>query len=555
MMKLYFVKREVKSLGSINLYKIDNDKEQTLLTSLASKMNLIKSVRDNKEINKIHVDFKFTLYLSKSTKLKNVKWNWLLNAFEQHNITVNSTPSAVLLIKINDNEVYAATFGHSFFYVEKFADTDFGVSFARKIDFEEIKTTTLTTPNSHRNKTVSTYINYSELEFDSGESFAKLKARAVLPEGFSLFKPSLEIGTSIRFTINNDSLEDIEDILLYVKNIIETQDDKYHIPVFSRVKDKEKISKLENNLYASIKENPEIYISELEIVGATEIFNRNDSEYKLKYGRKEKIVSSFSNDEIKIFCDEESLNYSEVVLDIKVIGLVDGDPVSTTSVKNLIDFTDDKLKCLLSKGIWYSYNEDYLKYLRDSINEIKTEYHPEFDFSSKKHDDFIKTFLDEARLEPCNIGKTDKEIFFSLKKKYYAERAFNMLMERDYDFKNYDRNNLFVGSSSVELMDLYKNKTMYAVKIGASSAKLCYVVDQSMSSLRLYKHKLLKNMPQIDTVAIWIVLERKKHIEKDGIPDINKLDMLMLKNRIDEWKKEVRLQGYTPIIYVNYKID
>lgn len=80
-MKLYFVKREVKSLGSINLYKIDNDKEQALLTSLASKMNLIKSVRDNKEINKIHVDFKFTLYLSKSTKLKNVKWNWLLNAF------------------------------------------------------------------------------------------------------------------------------------------------------------------------------------------------------------------------------------------------------------------------------------------------------------------------------------------------------------------------------------------------------------------------------------------------------------------------------------------
>lgn len=70
-------------------------------------------------------------------------------------------------------------------------------------------------------------------------------------------------------------------------------------------------------------------------------------------------------------------------------------------------------------------------------------------------------------------------------------------MERDYDFKNYDRNNLFVGSSSVELMDLYKNKTMYAVKIGASSAKLCYVVDQSMSSLRLYKHKLLKICPKL----------------------------------------------------------
>ena len=36
-------------------------------------------------------------------------------------------------------------------------------------------------------------------------------------------------------------------------------------------------------------------------------------------------------------------------------------------------------------------------------------------------------------------------------------------------------------------------------------------------------------------------------------PDINRLDMLMLKNRLDQWKKEVRLQGYTPIIYVNYR--
>ena len=38
-------------------------------------------------------------------------------------------------------------------------------------------------------------------------------------------------------------------------------------------------------------------------------------------------------------------------------------------------------------------------------------------------------------------------------------------------------------------------------------------------------------------------------------PDINRLDMLMLKKRLDQWKKEVRLQGYTPIIYVNYRTN
>lgn len=35
--------------------------------------------------------------------------------------------------------------------------------------------------------------------------------------------------------------------------------------------------------------------------------------------------------------------------------------------------------------------------------------------------------------------------------------------------------------------------------------------------------------------------------------DLTDLNMLMLKNRIDQWKKEVRLAGYTPIIYINYR--
>ena len=35
-------------------------------------------------------------------------------------------------------------------------------------------------------------------------------------------------------------------------------------------------------------------------------------------------------------------------------------------------------------------------------------------------------------------------------------------------------------------MDLYKDHTMYSVKIGNSSGKLTYVIDQSLTSLKLY---------------------------------------------------------------------
>lgn len=228
--------------------------------------------------------------------------------------------------------------------------------------------------------------------------------------------------------------------------------------------------------------------------------------------------------------------------------------MSSNSVRELIDFTDDEERCLLSKGSWYHYNDDYLRYLKDSIGEIKTEYDPQYDYSEQIYEDFVESFFQNAREDPSNAQKNDDDIRKVLKRKYYTERAFNMQMERDYGFQNFDRDSRLLKGTKVEIMDLYKEGIMYAVKFGSTSSKLCYAVDQSIASLRLYKHHQLNNMPPIHTVAIWFVLERANHIEENGVPNINTLEMLMLKNRLDQWKKEVRLQGYKPLIRVNYKV-
>lgn len=546
--------RRDKDMGNLNLYKIDDSKKQTFFQELSNKMDKSQTIFIHKLIENKNVEFGLTLFYSRPNGAKDIKWNWLLKKYNEEEIHIDPSPSAVLLIEKNNENVYAATYGHSYFIVDKYADKDFGFNFARKMSFDEIKTTTLTTPNSRRNKTVNTYINYDELEFDSGESFAKLKAKVELDDDFTLFKPSLEIGSSIRCVTESDSLECIVSIICYIENTIYNKADIYNIPVFSKVKDKEKLALLNARMEDKVKDSPGISISELDIIGVTEIFNHNDSEFVLKYGRKTKNVTSLSCDELRLFCQEYNLNFEDVVLNIKVQSLYEGNVISYAFVRDLIDFTDDEERCLLSKGIWYQYNDDYLNYLSDSIAEIRAEYHPSYDFTSQKHMDFIETYFPEARNDPNNVTKKDSEIRTALKRKYYKERAFNMLMERDYGFQNFDRNNESIGQAKVEIMDLYKDGIMYAVKFGNTSAKLCYAVDQSIASLRLYKHKSLSNMPEIHTVAIWLVLEKTKHIEVDGIPDINSLNMLMLKNRLDQWKKEVRLQGYKPLIYINYKL-
>jgi hypothetical protein len=130
------------------------------------------------------------------------------------------------------------------------------------------------------------------------------------------------------------------------------------------------------------------------------------------------------------------------------------------------------------------------------------------------------------------------------------------MIAENHGFENYDRIESRIGTADIELMDLYKDNTIFAVKIGSSSGKLCYVADQSIQSLKAYKHNLIAEKPPLSNVGIWIVLDRANQLNLiDGKPDINELDMLILKNKLDSWKKEVRVLGYKPIIYVNYLIN
>lgn len=542
-------------MGTLNIYKIDNDKLQDLMQTLNQKMQqkgtqtIPEPISETGETQPIRCE----LYYAQQENPVSLSWDWVLAAFGQESVRTNPLPKAVLLLKKENGTIYAITFGHAFFLIDKFCDRDFGFVFARKMNFQEIKTTTLTAPNSHRNKMVNTYVNYEELDFDSGESYAKLKAKAALPEEFTLFKPMVEIGTSIRVDSAENSLERVAAIIAYIENIVDTEADKHKIPVFMHIKDRERKQSLNERLNLFVERRHEIHVSELEVIGVTEVFNHNDYEFVLKYRRYKEKVTSLSDDVLRSFCEANHIPLTEA-LNIAVYSERDGMVFAPVCVRNMIDYTDDQERCLLSQGQWYQYNDDYLSYLQASITEITTYYEPQYDFSEKKYNAFIETKLLAERTELRYSGKSDKEIREQLQKKYYAERVFNLLMERDYGFENHDRGTVPVGNGTVEIMDLYKEETMFAVKIGGTSGKLCYAVDQSLEALKLYKHNQLDNRPVIKSVAIWFVLDRSGHIEnEDGKPDINRLDMLMLKNRLDQWKKEVRLQGYTPIIYVNYR--
>lgn len=400
---------------------------------------------------------------------------------------------------------------------------------------------------------INVYLNYRELSFDSGESYAKIKAKMTIEKEFTLHGELVEIGHSIKTQLSENSVDCILRFIEYVESV-RAREELHKIPVFSKIKDEKIIQELDHRLIEKIEENIEcINISELDIIGATEIFNSNDASFTLKYGKKHKDIQELTKDNILKFMDENGLKIKNNFLDLKVVSNKNGEPVCTDVMKRLIDFTDDDKRCLLLKGEWYSFNDDYVQYLQDSIAELEVIYDPKYDFSNKKLSDYVNRKYREEKDGVEYEGLTTEEIKRKIKDKYYAERVFNNILSEQFGFENHDRDDDETGAGKIELMDLYKDGTMYAVKIGNSSAKLSYVVEQSISSTRMYKHHLLPDMPKVESVAVWIVLKRRTHLpDVNGKPDISSLKMIMLKNRLDAWKKEVRILGYTPIVYLNY---
>lgn len=371
-------------MGQINLYKIDRVKSTEFLNKLIDKFECIGEQNYTTIENKNKQNYTVTTYVSKQEERKMPEWKWLLDEYEYPVPNSLAALKAVLVIQREDT-IYAATYGMAYFSVDKYCDTSFAFDFARRVKFKQVKTTTLTAPNSQRNKTVNVYLDYSNFSYDSGEAYAKIKAKMDVEDGFAMHNEVVEIGHSIKTRLPEDSIECILNFIEYVEKI-QTQDEVQKIPVFYKIKDEDLIQKLDDRLGDKIRENIEcINISELDIIGVTEVFNHNDMTFTLKYKRKSMETEVLSKAAIEQFIKEiKDFDFKQDFLKIKVVSNRNGEPIRTDLMKWLIDYTDDEMKCLLMKGEWYEFNDDYLSYLQDSIDEIDVEYDPQYNFGEKE---------------------------------------------------------------------------------------------------------------------------------------------------------------------------
>ncbi len=535
-------------MSAINIFKIDENKVEDLQESLRMSGTHFEKIFSIDEVS-----IPTTLYVKNEIVKNDVKWNWVLDEFSVDNIQKEKQAWSAVLIKLATNN-YVITFGNAFYYIDKFSDKNFAFQIGRKFEYKQIKSTAQANPNSNKNKTVVSYLNSNYFEYDSGESFIKIKGKIKLPEGCNLFKESIEIGSSIKLNIESPSLEKCIRALQYIDNV-SLQDDITRIPVFMKVKNPDVINILESNLKQKFRtESIPIIFSDFDIIGTQEVFYSGGHVFNIRYGHRHEKVEALTEDILKEFCTRNNLNYAEIALDLRITAHMEDVPNSEHSIKEFIDYTDDERKCVLIKGDWYQYNDDYLEELNQSLSEFEIFDTPEFDWTTTKYNEIIdQKYIDEKDCDEYR-GKTEQEIRVLLRKKYYAERAYNEYLSIHFGYTLLDRQFAEYHGTKVEIADLYKDECLIASKIGNSSSKFCYAIEQIGFSAKCLKKKLIAFNASVKKVAILIVLDRQTRLSvTNGKINIQELNLLVFKNKLNEWKREMWHLGYEPILYIGYK--
>lgn len=532
-------------MGVINVFRLLPEKSDELRNTIikCSDFQIEQGFRGH--------NYCLSLFVYNEPDEKPIGWSWLLDAFGAEMIHVVKQSWAILIIE-SELHQYALTFGNAFYYVDKFCDRDFAFEVARKFRYKKVKTTAQSSPNTNKNKTITSHIDNNFFEYESGESFVKIKGNIELAHGFTLFKSGIEIGTSIKFTIEDMSVYNCIRVIDHIEAALR-HPDLTKIPVFYRVKEPELLDTLNEELEEAVaSDNLTLNFSDFDIVGTTEVFRAESTSYTIKFRKYRKLIPELSQEQILLFCREKNINYAEHILEFIIEFENPSHQKTSYSIRELIDFTDDANSCVLMKGDWYKYNQDYLQALEASLLDLQVEFDPSWNWNEARY-----TRLIDSRYNATNFPAITEEAAKKLlrEKYYYKEYAYNTIMVEDNQYELLDRNfERLDGGEPIELADLYKDNAVFAVKIGSSSSKLCYAIDQLSTSLKLLKKKSIRYDRTIHNAVVWIVLERQTELPTiDGKVNLAALKMIVFKNKLDTWQKEMRQHNFNPILRICYK--
>lgn len=495
-------------MAKFNLYKINPSQQGELVNKLQS-VGLSKI--GSKNIDGFTLDF----YFSEEPDAIDIWWTDIYkDFFGTIEKPKNKIYFATLLI-YNSQLVYAVSLGKSHFYLKHFCDGDFGLNLAERIaDDINPKIKNSKFYKSRKNKIITTYQEGSGIDFDSGESLHYLRAKTIDKDTWG---KTASFGHSAQFSIEIKP-EELPDFIKKIEATLK-QNSRIKLPKVILVQDKETQNKLDN-LLAKVLTGPSqsstVQESDITLSGVDFIFS-DQYEYSF-YVRGDRDSHTdkgeLTLDRLRQFVAEKNINLEERLNDVKVKVHNELGRDFSLSLKETLDFVEEKERYCLIDGKWYQFNQSYLDFLKDEVDSI------DFKEQEKVND------------------KTEQE--------------FNQRKGKE-GFVNCDRlNETLCKKYKVEKVDLYKDKILHFVKFGTPQ-KMNYAVDQAINTVKLLQNNQSKiqindEEKDVETICLWLVFDRKQKISK-----LSELNSLIFHMKLADWKRLVQNARYKPLIYVSYK--
>ena len=452
-------------MAKVNLYKLDGNLQELekLLEDRGAGVVHEGQVRNWK--------IKAYIALDDNNTTSAVWWNDLFRPFINEDLFNRNYFGVVTIIA--GEEKYCVSFGKSFFYLRSSCDPDFGIELAKRIANEnDVRQKSSRVFGGSRSKELTNFVNESVLNLDEGESVEFLKAKTTDPDQFGQVA---SFGTSVKLTCELN-LEKIVGLIEKVSRVLSTRE-KFKLPHIEKIHDPATIASLDGKLMQAVKDAPSVTEgNHFDILGVDFIF-QNDEQITLTFrGNSSDTYDELTADVVKAFLDNQRISRVEDFNDLKVKVKTETQSSYSEAFRNRILYIDNETNYYLKSGRWYRFNEDYLKFLQESVNKIPV-----------------------TQSDPIEVNTS------------LNEPDFLNIAESDHGYKKTHGENASTTSTTVEAYDLRKQEAGYVVKFG-KAAKLGYAVDQAINYLNMLKAGKIKDDYKVKKIALWLFYDRVQTI-------------------------------------------
>ncbi|MGF6399558.1 uncharacterized protein (TIGR04141 family) [Pseudomonas frederiksbergensis] len=508
------------ALNIFKMYTAQLDNLVELLT--ANRLTFVQEIeREHEEKH-----FNLKLFFTQSAYPTPIKWTAdLAKSFQ---IEEKSTPHyAAAVIVTFDDQAFVLSYGAAHFYISKFSDLDFGMDIASRL-LSSFKIKSSQELTGSRLRSIDTYKIISDLAYEAGEAVDYIRG---IPLDITMWGRNISCGHSVHLRHRKFGVENCHLICQRLVRVLESDIVK-HIPRRIVIHQQDVIAEQDQKLIEAIEND--LYMADIsptQLSGIALMFPE-ERDYVLRTSNKQLIL----NDELELttlrtIAHEDFNGDYEALFNATVAILGDDGERQIATLKDVLDYKDEE-GYYLEGGRWHRYDLTYLNTIRHEVNRIDTRFSTEM------------PLFDYEAFEVWKGQQTGRV--------KYAERFVNVTLAERFGYFDGDRNLNSPEGAAVEVADLFKDETIFIVKIGEPQ-KLNYAIDQAMASLNVLERSSFITQVNgadfyVKQVCLWLFIERQTDIE--FLSDLNSLIFL---TKLANWRKFTLLRGRIPIVNISYR--